>query len=276
MNALHSTTHVVVPSHHLTTVCLRAACLLVLLTGSLGSCHLDVMAAEMEVEGNECCASHEVDSNHAADPFSENSLESIDDPWEGFNSTMFAFNQSVDRYAIKPLATGYDWIVPDPVERAIGRAFHNVRFVPRVLNNLFQGKWQATGRELGRFAINSTIGVAGLFDVADQWFGLGSPAGEDAGQTLAVYGVEPGPYLVLPLLSPTTVRDGVGFLGDLVFDPLTLFLPLAPQIVSRAGETVNDRSRNLELLDGLEQSTLDLYSAARNAYAQARTRAIRE
>lgn len=211
-----------------------------------------------------------------ADPFEEHEADSIDDPWEEFNSTMFDFNRSVDRYVLKPIATGYDWLVPDPVERAIGRAFHNVRFVPRVVNSTLQGKGSAAGAEFGRFVINTTIGLAGFFDVAGEWFGLEAPPAEDMGQTLAVHGVQAGPYLVPPLLPPTTVRDGVGFLGDLVLDPLSLLLPLAPQVASRAGQTVNDRSRNLELLDGVEEGTVDLYAAARNAYAQSRRKAIDE
>lgn len=209
------------------------------------------------------------------DPFDENT-EPIDDPWEASNTTIFGFNQSADRYLLEPLASGYDWIMPDPLERAIGRAIHNVRFVPRMVNSALQGKGHAAGVELGRFVINSSIGLAGLFDVAYEWFGLDSPAGEDAGQTLAVYGIRSGPYLVLPLLPPTTVRDGAGTLVDLVLDPLTLLAPLAPQLATRAGETVNSRSQNLHLYEGVEQGTLDLYAAVRDAYAQTRQKAVRE
>lgn len=209
------------------------------------------------------------------DPFEEKS-EPIEDPWETFNSRNFQFNLFVDRYVWKPIATGYDWIVPDPVEQAIGQAFDNVRFVPRFMNNLFQGKGTAAGIELGRFLINSTLGLAGFFDVAQAGFGIDSPRVEDTGQTLAVHGVQSGPYLVLPFLPPTTVRDGLGSLGDLVMDPLSFLLPFGPQIATRASKAVSDRSQNLDRFEGVEEATVDLYAAVRDAYQQSRTKAIRE
>ena len=212
----------------------------------------------------------------SVDPFDDGAAEVVDDPWEAFNTKIFAFNLNVDRYVFKPVATGYDWILPDPVEEAIGNAFHNVRFVRRLVNNLLQGKGKGAGIELARFVINSTLGVAGLFDVAEAGFGLDALDDEDTGQTLAVHGVKPGPYLVLPLLPPTTVRDGVGFIGDLALDPLNYVLPFSSQIATRGSENVNDRSLNLERFQGVEAATLDLYAAVRDAYVQRRARAIRE
>jgi len=212
----------------------------------------------------------------SVDPFDDGAAEVVDDPWEAFNTKMFAFNLNVDHYVFKPMATGYAWILPDPVEEAIGNAFHNVRFVRRVVNNLLQGKGKGAGIELARFVINSTLGVAGLFDVAQGGFGLDAPDDEDTGQTLAVHGVKPGPYLVLPLLPPTTVRDGVGFIGDLALDPLNYVLPFSSQIATRGTENVNDRSLNLERFQGAEAATLDLYAAVRDAYLQKRAQAIRK
>jgi len=212
----------------------------------------------------------------SVDPFDDGAAEVVDDPWEAFNTKIFAFNLHVDRYVFKPMATGYAWILPDPVEEAIGNAFHNVRFVRRVVNNLLQGKGKGAGIELARFVINSTLGVAGLFDVAQAGFGLDAPDDEDTGQTLAVHGVKPGPYLVLPLLPPTTVRDGVGFIGDLALDPLNYVLPFSSQIATRGTENVNDRSLNLERFQGAEEATLDLYAAVRDAYLQKRAQAIRK
>jgi len=208
------------------------------------------------------------------DPFDEENLEKVEDPWEGYNSTMFAFNQGVDRYVLKPVAQGYHWIVPDPAEEAIGNAFHNIGFVPRFVNNVFQGKGTQAGVEVGRFLINTTVGVAGLFDVAKDGFGLETVDDEDTGQTLAVHGVKPGPYVVLPLLPPMTVRDGVGFIGDLAMDPLNYVLPFVGQLARRGGETVNTRSQNLDRFQGVEEGTLDLYAAVRDAYVQSRAKAI--
>jgi len=210
------------------------------------------------------------------DPFDEALLQPLSDPWEPFNSSVFDFNLELDRRVIRPVARGYHAIMPDAAEEALGNAFSNIRVVPRVANNVFQGKVSETGLIVGRFLINSTIGLAGLFDVAQAHFGLVPPAEEDAGQTLATLGVEPGPYLVLPLLPPTTVRDGIGILADLALDPLNYVFPFVAQVSSRVSETVNERAQHLETFQGIEDRTLDLYAAVRDAYGQTRAQAIRQ
>ena len=211
------------------------------------------------------------------DPFDEGSKDSeIQDPWESFNSSVFTFNQKADQYFLKPLAMGYHWVLPDVVEEALGNAFHNVRVVPRFVNNVLQGKGEGAGVEVGRFLINSTAGVGGLVDVADLGFDLNAVDDEDTGQTLGVYGVPQGPYLVLPFLPPLTARDGVGFIGDIALDPFSYLLPFSAQIGRTAGETVSIRSQNLARFQGVEDSTLDLYGAVRDAYGQSRAKAIQE
>lgn len=217
------------------------------------------------------------------------------DPWEGFNTVMFEFNRKVDRYIIKPVAQVYEKIMPDALERGIDNFSHNARFGPRLINNLLQLKVKGTAIELGRFLINSTLGLAGFFDPAKHWFGLETPD-EDTGQTLGVYGVPPGPYLVLPLLPPLTVRDFFGLLLDFGADPVNYFVfptfevdhwPSAiahknrdtttfGQLGTRIEEIVNYRSLTLEKFQGVEEATVDLYSAVRNAYLQKRAKAIRE
>ena len=208
------------------------------------------------------------------DPFDETPSEVVPDPWEGFNSSVFDFNLGMDRRVIRPVARGYHAIMPDMAEEALGNVFSNIRIVPRLTNNLLQGKVSEAGVVVSRFLINSTIGLAGFFDVAEAHFGLIAPEEEDAGQTLAKLGMGAGPYLVLPLLPPTTVRDGVGTLADLALDPLNYVLPFVAQASKRASETVNDRAKNLETFQGIEDSTLDLYAAVRDAYGQTRARAI--
>src|SRR3989442_3315542 len=131
------------------------------------------------------------------------------DPWETFNTAMFSFNRRVDRYALKPVAKAWDKIVPDPVERSLKRAFDNLSMPRRLVNNLFQLKLKGAGQELARFGLNTTLGVAGLFDVA-KVFGL-EASEADTGQTLCRHGVGPGPYLGLPFLPPLTARAGIGF-----------------------------------------------------------------
>jgi phospholipid-binding lipoprotein MlaA len=197
------------------------------------------------------------------------------DPWEPFNEKTFWFNRQFDRYLLKPVATGYDWVLPDPVQVSVGNALDNVDVVRRLTNNLLQLKFSGAGREVARFSINSTIGVAGLFDVARDEFGI-EQSNEDTGQTLGSYGVEPGPYLVLPFLPVTTVRDGIGLVADTAMNPLNYFIPMGATLGITATEAVNDRSLNLEKFENVEEGVIDLYSAVRNGYLQRREAAIAE
>lgn len=197
------------------------------------------------------------------------------DPWEGFNARMFTVNRNIDRYAFKPVATVWDRLLPDVVQTALKRAFDNLAMPRRLVNTLLQLDPAGAGRELARFGLNTTVGVAGLFDVAGQLGIEGRKA--DTGQTLGVYGVGPGPYLVLPLLPPLTVRDGIGYAVDAVLDPFNyVIFPGAALVGLGGGERVNDRSRNLEEFEAVEETTVDLYSAVRNAYLQRRQRVIDE
>ncbi|MBI2466325.1 MAG: VacJ family lipoprotein [Candidatus Rokubacteria bacterium] len=196
------------------------------------------------------------------------------DPWEPFNERMFAFNHGLDRHVMKPVATGWDKVVPERAQRALKNAFQNASMPKRFVNSLFQLKFVGAAREMGRLVINSTVGLAGFFDVAKA-AGL-EPSDEDTGQTLAAYGVGPGPYLVLPFLPPTTVRDGIGFAIDSVLDPISYVAPFAANLGMTGGETINKRAENLETFEDVEESVLDLYSAVRNGYLQRRQKAIQE
>jgi phospholipid-binding lipoprotein MlaA len=198
------------------------------------------------------------------------------DPWESFNETMFTFNYNVDKYVFKPLAKGYNFVMPDELQRMIDRGFNNITFVPRFVNNLLQGKWAGAGRELARFLINSTVGIGGLWDMARQEWGI-EPSREDFGQTLGVWGVGPGPFLVLPFMAPMTVRDGIGIGVDGAMDPLSYVIPFIwERLIMKIVSLINDRSLNLEAFEGVEETTVDLYTAVRNAYLQRRARQIRE
>ena len=202
----------------------------------------------------------------------EPDLEEIEeyDPWEPFNEKIFTFNYTFDKYVLKPVAKGYNFIVPDVVQQMIGRGFDNIRVVPKLVNNILQWNWKGFAVELGRFVINSTLGIGGLFDIARQEFGL-EKTKVDFGQTLGKWGFEPGPFLILPLMPPLTVRDGIGTGVDGAMDVLGYFLPFFPdRLAMRLGDTVNDRSLNLDLFQGFEETTVDLYSAVRNGYLQRR------
>jgi phospholipid-binding lipoprotein MlaA len=198
------------------------------------------------------------------------------DPWEKFNEKMFTFNYNLDKYVLKPAAKGYNAVMPDMFQTMIDNAFTNLRMPARFVNKVLQWKLLDASKEMGRFLINSTLGIGGLFDVARQEMGLERQKA-DFGQTLGIWGVGPGPYLVLPLMPPLTVRDGVGYAADGAMNPLYYYIPFWPdQFGMKAGETINDRSLNLDLFQGIEESTVDLYSSVRNAYLQRRNRLIKE
>jgi phospholipid-binding lipoprotein MlaA len=198
------------------------------------------------------------------------------DPWEGFNEKMFNFNREVlDRYFLKPVATAWDFLLPDLVQKSVQNFFDNLAVVRRVVNNALQGKATGAATELARFSINSTIGVGGLFDMAKVGFGI-EQRDEDTGQTFGVWGVGPGPYLVLPFLPPLTVRDGIGYAFDAAMTPYIYFIPWWGSFAGTATNVVNERSLNLDRFERVAETTVDLYSAVRNAYLQRRAAAIKQ
>jgi len=198
------------------------------------------------------------------------------DPWEGFNEIMFNFNREVlDRYILKPAASAWDFILPDPVQRGVHNLFDNLAVVRRVVNNALQLKFVGAGKEVARFAINSTVGIVGLLDVARDGFGI-EQSDEDMGQTFGRWGAPPGPYLVLPFLPPLTVRDGIGYAIDSAMTPYIYFLPWYATMGGGAVNIVNERSLNLDRFERVAETTVDLYSAVRNAYLQRRAAAIRQ
>jgi phospholipid-binding lipoprotein MlaA len=212
----------------------------------------------------------------SAPPAPADDGDDLYDPWEPFNEKMFDFNVKLDRYVLKPVARVYKTVIPEPFQVMISNGFDNIRFVPRVVNNLLQGKVGGAGREMSRFLINSTAGIAGLFDPAKDYWGI-RPSNEDFGQTLGTWGAGPGPYLVLPVLAPTTVRDGVGLGVDTVIDPLGYFIAWFPtRLALKIGDTVNDRALNYDLFQGVEETTIDLYSSVRHFYLKRREQQIKE
>lgn len=134
------------------------------------------------------------------------------DPWGGMNRRIYNFNYHFDRYVFLPVTRGYQNVTPDFAEEGVSNFFDNLRDVNTFLNSVLQGAPKKSAQSLGRVAVNSTIGLLGLFDVAT-YFGIDRPV-EDFGQTMGRWGVSPGPYLVLPVLGPSTVRDGVGLIPD--------------------------------------------------------------
>lgn len=190
------------------------------------------------------------------------------DPYERFNRSMYEFNDAVDRHFFKPLARGYNAITPDPVNRGITNFFNNLEDVRSALNNLLQFKIGSAFSDLGRVAVNSTAGLLGLLDVASN---INLPRhNEDFGQTLGVWGLGPGPYIVLPFFGPSSARDGVGVVVDWFTDPVVLIDDNWLRWGMRGLDIVDTRADLLYASRVFEQAALDPYAFLRDAYLQRR------
>jgi phospholipid-binding lipoprotein MlaA len=189
---------------------------------------------------------------------------------------MFGVNYNVDKYALKPAANVYRHIVPEPFQIMIANGFANIRYPARLANHVLQGRFWGAFIETSRFVINTTLGFGGLFNPASEYFGI-EKSRADFGQTLHRWGVGPGPYFVPPFLPPSTVRDFVGRLADSALNPIAWFLiDFWPEgLFIGIGEMVNERALNYEIFQGVEETTLDLYTAVRDAYLRRRERQLR-
>jgi phospholipid-binding lipoprotein MlaA len=193
---------------------------------------------------------------------------SKDDPWEGFNRTMFTFNDKVDQYALKPVAKGYVWATPQPVRDSVTNFFSNIGDVYNAANNILQLKIADGVEDIMRIVINTVFGVGGLFDVAT--LAKLPKHNQDLGLTLGHYGVPAGPYVVLPFLGPSTVRDAVGSAGNYFINPLTYVEPAALSWGLYGLNIVSTRANLLGATDVLEAAAIDKYSFVRNGYLQRR------
>ena len=197
------------------------------------------------------------------------------DPWEGFNRDMFAVHEGVDKAVLEPVARGYRAVTPRPLRQGVLNFLRNLRGPVIFANDVLQGEIGRAGVTAARFGVNTTIGVAGVFDPATS-MGL-ERHDEDFGQTLAVWGVESGPYLFVPLFGPTTVRDGAGRIVDIVFDPLSWARGdnadewrLARTLV--AG--VAAREQVLDTVEDIRANSVDPYASIRTSYSLLRESAI--
>jgi phospholipid-binding lipoprotein MlaA len=194
------------------------------------------------------------------------------DPLEPFNRAMYTFNDVFDRALLKPLATGYRYVIPSPVRRGVGNFFSNLRAPTTFINDLLQGKPARARQTLDRFLLNSSVGLFGLIDIATP---LGKPPHEeDYGQTLAVWGVPSGPYLVLPFLGPSTVRDSIGKIPEFyIADPLWQPGNLTVTVARFSLRLIDLRSRLLGV-DRILQMQVDPYLFLRETYLQQRSAQI--
>lgn len=209
------------------------------------------------------------------DPFADEDTQQLQiyDPIEPVNRGVFWVNDKLYFYLFKPIAKGWR-VVPEPARVSVGNVFDNLSAPVRMVNSLLQFKLKAAGSELYRFIVNSTVGLAGLFDPATK---LGVPQhDEDLGQTFGHYGAGSGFYLVLPILGPSNLRDGVGRIGDAFLYPLTYSLRSEELLATKFVESENELSLDKDTYEGIKKHEIDPYLFIRNAYEQRRAAKISE
>ncbi|WP_370277933.1 VacJ family lipoprotein [Pontibacterium sp.] len=193
------------------------------------------------------------------------------DPWEGYNRAMFSFNEGLDKYALKPITLGYKAVTPDLIETGVSNFFDNISDVGSLLNNLLQTKFESAGEDLARVSFNTTFGLGGVLDVA-------TPMGveehnEDFGQTLGYWGMESGPYLVLPFFGPSNIRDTGGLIVDSITSPISNIEDDSARYAVIGLQAIDTRSG---LLEAEKLITGDRYTFIRDAYLQRREFSIND
>ena len=196
------------------------------------------------------------------------------DTLEGLNRTVYKFNDVIDKVALKPVAQGYQAITPTPVQTGVNNFFKNIRDVVTLVNELFQFKFKQGANTAGRIAINTTVGILGIFDVHSKYGGARTK--EDFGQTLGYYGIDSGAYLVLPILGPSSMRDGIGFATDaFFFDPIGYINDDTARWATVAVAVIDKRADLMEEIDMRDQS-FDPYAYMRDSYVQYRENLVKD
>jgi phospholipid-binding lipoprotein MlaA len=233
----------------------------------------------MDAVSDEAASDEEDEYDDDDDEYAdEEDVELIPDPLIGMNTGFYHFNDKMYFWLLKPVARGYGFILPEEFRMVIRNMFYNIRFPVRFINCLLQGKGKKAGAEFTSFFLNTTIGILGMANAASHWPHL-DPSPEDFGQTFAVWGFDSGAYLMLPVFGPSSLRDGLGRIGDWLSDPIfwatrneEFWVPLA----IRAGETVNDASLRIGEYEALKEAAIDPYVMIRNAWVQNRNKLIAE
>lgn len=193
-----------------------------------------------------------------------------EDPWQSFNRPVFRFNDTADQWVLRPVARGWTFITFEELRFSVRRFFFNLAFPSRFVSSLGQGEVLKASDEMGRFLVNSTVGIAGLFDPASTF---GFPRhDEDIGQMFGAWGIPPGPFLMLPLLGPSNPRDAVGTVGDFLLNPL-LWLDV-PTYGLGALNVINSRAIADPEIQRARETSLDFYVFLRDAYTQNRAAAV--
>jgi phospholipid-binding lipoprotein MlaA len=235
----------------------------VALAGSLTS--YDLAMAEAQ-------ATHEAEGDYYEDEM----IEEISDPLEPFNRVMFVFNDRLYFWVLKPVARAYNEVFPEPLRVSFRNFFLNLLTPVRAVNCLLQGKSDAFATELGRFVINTTMGVYGFGDAASVCFGI-KRKDEDLGQTLGVYGAGPGVYICWPVFGPSNIRDTIGMVGDGFLNPLYFWPQETAYRMGISGfRVVNGTSLELGEYESIKKASLDPYVAVRDGYQQYRKNKIKQ
>ena len=216
-----------------------------------------------------------------------NSQNSAEECFEGVSRAMFKFNHALDKAIFKPVAKGYR-ALPAPVRKGTGNAVDNLRSLLTLSNHVLQGDFKEAGTTAGRFAVNTTVGILGIFDPAAK-LGLEEQGKEDFGQTLGRWGADSGCYFVLPILGPTTARDAIGLVGNVFLDPvyqITHNTEIRNGVVGngnysehnyyyyRGTDAVDFSSKNIESFESLEENSIDFYASLKSLYLQSRQQKI--
>jgi len=210
------------------------------------------------------------------DEFGTNAVQEVFDPLEPVNRVVGIFNDRLYFWALKPVARGYRWAVPDGGRVAVRRFFFNLGFPMRFVSDVLQFKLKRAGVEPARFGVNTTVGIAGLFDPADAWLDLEAPSPEDFGQTLGHYGLGEGFAIMLPILGPSNLRDTVGVVADGFLNPVAYVDPWWVYYAGRTVEKVNDTSLRIGEYESFKKQALDPYTFMRDAYHQYRVKQVDE
>jgi phospholipid-binding lipoprotein MlaA len=226
-----------------------------------------------------------VASAGTAGDFAEVPVQKVSDPLERFNRTMFRFNDGLYTHVLRPVAHGYVLIVPRPVRTGVSNFFDNLQFPVRFINCALQGKITRSAQETWKFVFNSTAGIGGLIRVSDHLQDLADVPAEDFGLTLGVWGIAPGPYIVVPVLGPSDCRDAVGFAGDYVMSPLSWyslgfihhrFIGDAVSIALSGTRYVNGLPKAMDQYDQMKAAAVDPYIATRDAFLSYRAAQVRK
>lgn len=220
----------------------------------------------------------------AAEETDEYALARVSDPLEPMNRAFFRFNDGFYTHVLRPFAHGYERVVPSPVRRGIGNFFTNLKFPVRFVSSVLQAKPRRAAQETGKFLLNSTVGLAGLVRVSDSVPELSAVPAEDVGQTLGIWGLGAGPYLVLPFLGPSSLRDTVGLAGNALLNPVSW--SATERTVTgydstwryslQAVDLMNSTPDQLRTYDSFKQSAVDPYISVRHGYLQHRAAAIKQ